>query len=93
MQNPFRKFFIEEVSPEESLLTDCHEVVAFANEPYFEKFMAFLERGADEPLAIGDQISMIRSASRVNTFKEIKTYLKKQISSSVALIDRESRNE
>jgi len=60
--------------------------------PYFQKFMAFLERGADEPLQIGDQVGMIRSASRVNTFKEIRAHLKKQIRDAQAIIAGEGLN-
>ena len=36
------------------------------------RLIDYLERGADEPLRTDNENSVIRSAERVNTFKEIK---------------------
>lgn len=91
MNNPFRKFFEPEDDSDVTALGECHEVVSFANHPYFKKgLMAYLERGCDEKLVITDNISVIRSAERVNTFKEIKTHLNRQIRDAMAVIERET---
>jgi hypothetical protein len=89
VNNPFRKFF-EPEEAEGADLSECHEVVSFGNHPYFQKLMAYLERGADATIDLTDASTMLASGAKVNTFKEIKLHLKKQIRDAMAIIDRET---
>ena len=73
-------------------LSDCHEVVEFARCAYYDKFMAYLERGSDTPLDLKDGSTMLVSGSRVNTFKEIRAHLRRQVREAHELIDREASN-
>ena len=90
MINPFRKYFEEE--QEETDLTDCHQVVEWARCPYYDKFMAYLERGADAKIDVSTATSMLTSSERINTFKDIRAHLRRQLREAEALIDREQRN-
>lgn len=93
MSNLFKRFFVSEETEEDSDISECHQILAFAREPYFDRFMAYIDKEGDRPLEVGDQISMIRSASRINTFKEIKSHLKRQIQEAAEIIQREMPNE
>ena len=88
MTNPFRRFFEETEEVSAADLTDCHEVIEFGKTVYYNKFMEYLERGADEPLKIGDPMTMIQSAARVNAFKEIKAHLKRQLKTAHELVEK-----
>ncbi len=90
VMDPFRKYFQEEREPAD--LTDCYEVVEFAKTMYYPKFLAYLERGSDEPLKVGGDLSIVRSAERINTFKEIKAHLKRQVKEAQELIERETQD-
>lgn len=90
MNNPFRKFFEEE--QEEVDLTDCHQVLSWAREPYHEKFMAFLERGADAKIDVSTATSMLASSERINTFKDIRAHVRRQVREAQEIIDREDSN-
>jgi hypothetical protein len=90
--NPFKKFFDEEPEVDESSLDDCRQLVSFGNEPYFEKLIAYLERGADAKIDTSDATTMLTSAARINTFKDIKTHLKRQLKDAVEILDREHIN-
>lgn len=92
--NPFQRYFQAEPEDDEPEvdLTECREVVEFSRSPYFEKFMGYLERGSDSSLDLKDGSSMLVSGSRVNTFKEIKAHLRRQVRDAQELIDREQHN-
>ena len=77
---------------EESDISECHQVIEFGNCPYFQTFLAYLEHEGDRMLEVGDQVSMIRSAARINAFKEIRAHLKKQLRDAAEVIERENRN-
>ena len=89
MNNPFRRFFEEDEDFTGVDREAASEVIVFGNTAYFQKFMAYLEHEADRPIDIVDQVSMIKSAQRCNTFKEIKSHLKKQLRDAQAILDRE----
>ena len=89
--DPFRRFFIEP-DPHEQAVGECNEIIEFSKTAYFQVLMAYLERGADEPLQIGSETSMVSSASRVNTFKEIKKHLQSQIKNAEIVLQRERSN-
>ncbi len=89
--DPFKRYFQDE--PEEVDLTDCYEVVEFAKTMYFPKLMAYLERGSDEPLKVGGDLAIVRSAERINTFKEIRAHLKKQVREAQELIDNRENGD
>ncbi len=89
MLDPFRKYFEDRVAVD---LTDCYEVVEFAKTMYYPKFLAYLERGSDEPLKVAGDLAIVRSAERINTFKEIRAHLKRQVKEAQELIDRETGN-
>ncbi len=85
--DPFQKYFSDKEPVD---LTDCYDVIEFAKTAYFETLMAYLERGSDEPLKVGGDLAMVRSAERINTFKEIRAHLKKQVKEAQEIIDRET---
>ncbi len=87
----FDRFFKDEEGVDDLLVSKCHEVVAFGNVPYFQDFMAYLEREIDKPIAIGDQVQTIRSVERINTFKEIRAHLRRQLREAQDILDREAR--
>jgi len=91
MNNPFRKFFEED---QESVdLTDCHQILDWARCPYHNIFMAYLERGTDAKIDVATATSMLASSERINTFKDIRAHIRKQLRDAQEVIDREARNE
>jgi len=93
MNNPFRRFFEgDEEKAVATSLDNAHEVLAFAGTAYFEKFMAYLEAEGDRPLDTADPTAMIKSAARINAFKEIRTYLRRKAKAAVEVIERENDN-
>jgi len=86
--DPFRKFFTEP-DPKEEAISECNEIIEFSRMAYYPRLIAYLERGADEPLQTASEGAVIRSAERVNTFKEIKKYLQGQVRDAQAVLERE----
>lgn len=93
MNNPFKRFFIDEDENASSDLAECHQVIEFARCEYFNKFLGYLERGADAKLDVSTATTMLASAERINTFKDIRAFLRRQVRDSQNLIDRETRDE
>ena len=91
MINPFRKYFEEE--RDEVDLTDCHQILDWARCPYHSIFMSYLERGADAKIDVSTATSMLASSERINTFKDIRAHIRKQLRDAQEVIDREARNE
>lgn len=89
----FSKFFETEDTNVESDISECHQIVSWAREPYFDRFLAYLERGAEAKIDTSTATSMLASAERINTFKDIRAHLKKQLRDAEAIIERENRNE
>lgn len=93
MNNPFRRFFRSEEEESEGMtLAHAHKIISFGREGYFDDFMDWLEQQADKPLETTDNISMLKSATRINTFKEIRLHLKKEIRWASDVIAREADN-
>lgn len=88
MNNPFRKFFQEDEESEDNGVSDANDIVSFGNHPYFSKLIAYLERGADEPLDLKDATSMLTSGAEINTFKKIKRHLMTQVKNAESLMER-----
>jgi len=93
MNNPFKRFFVEEEEDSNTDLSECHQIIEFARCEYFNKFMSYLERGSDAKIDVSTATSMLASAERINTFKDIRAFLRRQIRDSQNLIDRETRDE
>lgn len=47
-------------------------MLSWAREPEYKRFLDYLQEEAMKPTPTGDQMSMIQSAVRANTFKEIR---------------------
>ena len=88
MLDPFKRFF-HEPDPGEQAVGEATAIIEFASTVYYPRLIAYLERGADEPLVIGSETSMVSSAARVNTFKEVKKYLQGQVRSAQDVLERE----
>jgi len=88
MNNPFRKFFLEEEEAEDTGIGDANDIVSFGNHPYFQKLIAYLDRGSDEPLDLKDATSMLTSGAEINAFKKIKKHLLTQVKNAEALMER-----
>lgn len=86
--DPFKKYFVEP-DPHAEAIGDASSIIEFSRMAYYQTLIAYLERGADEPLAIGSETSMVASAARVNTYKEIKKHLQSQVRSAEAVLERE----
>jgi hypothetical protein len=93
MINPFRKYFEPEQDDDAADLTEIHQILEFARCPYFEKFIAYLERGADAKLDVSTETTMLSSAERINTFKDIKTHLRKQVRDAGEILSRETSGD
>jgi hypothetical protein len=91
--NPFKKYFEEETPEIDTDMTECHQIVSFSREPYFDRFISYLDRGADAKIDTASATSMLTSAERINTYKDIKAYLKKQVREASEVIAREISNE
>ena len=89
--DPFRKFFVEP-DPHAEAVGDASNIIEFSRTAYYPTLIAYLEKGADEPLAIGSETSMVASAARGNTYKEIKKHLQSQVRSAEAVLERERSN-
>jgi len=90
MNNPFRKFFEEDQSDVD--LTECNQILDWARCDYYEKFMAFLERGADAKIDVSTATSMLASSERINTYKDIRAHFRRQVREARELLDREHRD-
>ncbi len=88
MANPFRRLFQTEEEDDQGLIL-ANEILEAARLPYFDKLIVYLEAEADKPLTVGGQVEMIRSAERINTFREIKQKLKKDVARAKAFIEME----
>jgi len=88
VNNPFRKFFQEEEEVDGNVVADANDILSFANHPYFQKLIAYLERGADEPLDLKDATSMLTSGAEINTFKKVKRHLMVQVRNAGSLMER-----
>jgi len=90
--DPFKRYFQPEPEEQADDFSDCHEIVEFSKTMYFPKLMAYLERGADEPLKVTGELAIVRSAERINTYKEIRAWLRKQVREAQDILDREQSN-
>ncbi len=63
------------------------ELVLAERTPFVERFMEYLQEEADRPVKIGDQMSMVESAVRANTFKEIRAKLKRDFRQAREIIE------
>lgn len=70
----------------------ANQVLEAERLPWFSDLIAWLDAEADKPLAVGGQIEMIRSAERINTFKEIKNRLKRDVARAREVLEME-RND
>ncbi len=86
--DPFRKYF-EEPDPREEAIGESNDIIEFSRVAYYSRLIAYLERGADEPLRTDNEASVIRSAERCNTFKEIKKHLQSQVRNAEMVLERE----
>jgi hypothetical protein len=87
MANPFARFFREDDGQDG--LEEAHEIVAFANMPYFTKMMKWLESESDKLMLVGDHMDMILAAARTNTFKEVRKSIRHRVDQAIRQIDAE----
>ena len=88
----FSKFFQEE-AVDESAIVKANQILEAARLPWFDDYLAYLEEEGDRTLAVGGQVEMIRSAERINTFKEIKNRLKRDVARAREVLEMEHRDE
>jgi hypothetical protein len=84
--NPFQRYFRRERDYEAEVESEANSIVEFANTPYFQVFMEWLETESDKPLPLGDHLSMVSGVARSNTLKEVKRHLKNRVAAAQASI-------
>lgn len=90
--NPFARFFQREQSDADAAASDglreAQEFIAWAQMPYFQRYMDELADRADKPMAIGDHMAMLQSAVASNTVKELRSVLLSRLQRAEALVAR-----
>ena len=79
----------EEGQQRRVVLEEASQVIAFAMLPYYERYVAWLEREANKPLPIGDHMEMVKVAVRSNTLREVKEHLIREVRSARATVTAE----
>lgn len=65
-----------EVHEAESVLSECQLFIEWQNQLYHRKFIAWLRTQAEAPVGLGDHLSMVSSAARSNTYREVLEHLR-----------------
>ena len=68
-------------------LAEAHDILNFAQEPHFEKFMAWLRKEWERPKVIADHVKLIEQVARENAFKEVHQHLHSEIASARRLLE------
>lgn len=74
-------------------ISKANQILEAERLPWFADFLAYLGEEADRPLSVGGQIEMIRSAERINTFKEIRNLLKRDVARARQVLEMERSGE
>lgn len=84
----YAKFFRDDNEVEEAKAQDvANEVVAWVSCAYHDKFLQWLDKEAGKPIAISsNQLSVVESAVRANTLREVKDYLVRLRSKAAATV-------
>jgi len=90
VRGAFAWLFQDEGDPDDAIVK-ANQILEAARLPWFDALITYLEEEADRPLATGGQVEMIRSAERINTFKEIKNRLKRDVARARQVLEMEQQ--
>ncbi len=92
MSGLFDRFFRQEATEANQAQADAfreaQEFIAWAQMPYFQRYLEELSEKADKPILVGDHMAMLQAAVASNTIKELRSMLMSRLKRAEALVAR-----
>lgn len=88
MNKRFWEYFVKEDDEEDYQEDKARQIIEFEGIPYYRDFRSYLISEIQAPLKVSDHASMIQSAVRANTFKEILAKIERDITLAKSILDR-----
>ena len=86
----FRDLFSDEEASGDDLAAirlKAGEAIMAERTAFVERLMEYLQEEADRPIKLGDTNTMLESAVRANTFKEIRAKLRREFKEAHAVLN------
>lgn len=72
-------------------VAEANVVMEFARSEYRVRLLAWLDREGSKPFSVGDHMTMIQTAVRANTIREIKNKIERDIQAAEEILKANGR--